>query len=69
MKILGICLWHRWKTKSIYYDCSDICIWSSGTVTYRECKDCGVKQERRWNEEEWSESTTEIDWTKGNENR
>lgn len=57
MRLFGKCIWHRWKKKSIYYDCFDICIWSSGTVHYRKCKDCGILEDRKYYEKTYSLST------------
>jgi hypothetical protein len=44
VKLFNKCLWHDWVYKSVYYDCSDICFWSSGTEYYRQCKDCKETQ-------------------------
>jgi len=48
MKLFGKCIWHNWVCKEVYYDCSDICFWSSGTEYYRQCKDCGLTQKKKY---------------------
>jgi hypothetical protein len=60
MKILGICLWHEWEYKSYYFDCSNICIWSSGTEYYRQCKCCKLTQKRRYYQENYSNTTDKF---------
>jgi len=57
MKLFGQCLWHSWDYKSIYYDCSDICIWSNGTEYYRQCKHCGETQKRKYYEDCYTKTT------------
>jgi len=55
------CLWHNWKYKDTYYDCSTICMWSNGTVKYRKCKDCNYQESSsHFGKIEWK-----IDDTKG----
>ena len=55
---------HRWVQKSIYYNCDEICMWSSGTVIYQRCKDCGEQRKKRWwNDSEWSPSDEDIDFS------
>jgi len=46
MKIFGICFWHSWKKWEEHYS-PDICIWSSGFVSFRECKCCQLKESKR----------------------
>ena len=46
LKINGKCLWHRWRYYKIYQDYSRISLWSSQTVKYRECKDCGIVEKK-----------------------
>jgi len=46
MIIFNYCLFHNWVYSEKYYDCSDICFWSSITVYYRECKDCKKREEK-----------------------
>lgn len=53
MKIFGICLWHRWVYREEYFDYSDICFWSSGTIYYRKCKCCGLEESRLNNQMKW----------------
>jgi len=36
MKIFNYCLWHNWEFKTVYYDCADICFWSSGFLKNTE---------------------------------
>ena len=54
MKIFGKCLWHNFKHSSTYHDCSDMCMWSSKHVYYKECVDCGYMEKRdtwsKWKE-------------------
>jgi len=50
---LGPCF-HRWNYWDIYHDCSDISFWSSGSVSYRKCKDCGYVEEKT--HQEWKKS-------------
>ena len=57
MMILGKCLWHNWVYLEKYYDCSDICIWSSGTEYYRQYKDCKETQIRAYYEDEYKTTT------------
>ncbi len=57
MQLFGICIVHDWMIESIYYDCSDICMWSSGTMHYRKCRHCGKTEQRRWNADEWEKGT------------
>jgi hypothetical protein len=60
MKIFNKCLWHNWIYIEKYYDCSDICIWSSGTEYYRQCKDCKETQKRKYYKEEYEKTTDEY---------
>ena len=53
MKLFNKCLWHNWKYTSKHYDYTDICLWSSGSVDYRECLDCGRKEQKRYHEKEY----------------
>jgi len=57
MKIFGICLWHNWNNIEKYYDCSDICIWSSGTEYYRQCKCCNETQRKTYYEDNYKKTT------------
>jgi len=61
MKLFGKCLWHNWIYKEVYYDCSDICIWSNGTNYYRQCKDC-IKTQIR-SDYEYTYHTTKDNYT------
>ncbi len=45
MNIFGF-HFHNWKYHEIYYDCSQSCFWSSGSVEYRLCKECGRLEEK-----------------------
>lgn len=64
-KVFGKCLIHRWKKKSVYYDNYNICMWSSGTVHYRKCKDCKLMEEKGWwDTAEWHLSHDDIDFDK-----
>ena len=46
MTLFNYCLWHNWKFRTVYYDCSNICFWSSGFEKYRRCKDCGLQESK-----------------------
>jgi len=56
MRFLGKCFWHNWTYTEKYYDCSNICIWSSGTEYYRQCKDCKKTQKRGYYEEAYKDT-------------
>jgi len=60
MMILGKCLWHNWVYLEKYYDCSDICIWSSGTEYYRQCKDCKETHKRIYYEKDYTKTTDDF---------
>jgi len=57
MKLFGKCLFHKWKYKEVYYDCSDICLWSSGTEYYRQCEHCKLTQTKSYYEKEYKNTT------------
>lgn len=44
MQLFGKCLWHNWKYWTDYQTC-EICIWSSKSIRYRKCEDCGIVQQ------------------------
>ncbi len=58
MRIFNKCLWHNWEYKSLYHDCSDICIWSSSTTHYRRCKDCNYQEAKIINK--WTPDKTNV---------
>ena len=60
MKIFGICLWHNWTYIEKYFDCSDICIWSSGTEYYRQCKNCKETHKRKYYQEDYAKTADGI---------
>ena len=37
---------YNWEFRTVYYDCSNICFWSSGFENYRRCKDCGLQESK-----------------------
>jgi len=55
MQLFGKCLFHRFERFNVYYDCSDICFWSSGTEEYKFCKDCHVSFSKSSYDKEWNE--------------
>jgi Zn ribbon nucleic-acid-binding protein len=56
MKLFGTCIWHKWWYIEKYFDCSDVCIWSSGTEYYRQCVHCGVTQKKKYYETDFHDT-------------